>query len=100
MSGEVRTRRWTRREYDRLIALGVLHEDERIEPVTGQLVGREPRHTPYATGVRLVDRALRRAFRTRPAGSSISPTASWRCGATPRRPVTPRTAGPPAAGCS
>jgi len=27
----IRTRRWTRREYDRLIELGVLHEDEPIE---------------------------------------------------------------------
>ena len=31
----IRTRRWTRREYDRLVELGVLHEDEPIE-----LVGR------------------------------------------------------------
>lgn len=62
MSGEVRTRAWTRREYGRLIALGVLHEDERIELVAGRLVVREPQRTPHATGVRLADRALRRAF--------------------------------------
>ena len=50
-----------------MIALGVLHEDEPIELVAGQLVVREPQHTPHATGVRLVDRALRRAF----------PDATW-----------------------
>ena len=62
MGGDVKTRSWTRREYDRLVALGVLGEDEPIELVAGQLVVREPQHTPHATGVRLVDRALRRAF--------------------------------------
>jgi hypothetical protein len=58
----MRTRSWTRGEYDRLIALGVLRDDEPIELVAGQLVVREPQHTPHATGVRLVDRALHRAF--------------------------------------
>ncbi len=30
---EVRTRRWTRKEYDRLVELGILHEDQPIELV-------------------------------------------------------------------
>ena len=38
-----RTRRWTRKEYDRLVELGVLHEDEPIE-----LVYREPARSPAA----------------------------------------------------
>jgi hypothetical protein len=38
----LRSRRWTRAEYDRLIGLGVLHEDERIELVGGDLVCKEP----------------------------------------------------------
>jgi Uma2 family endonuclease len=38
----IRTRRWTRREYDRLIELGVLHEDEPVELLAGRLVVREP----------------------------------------------------------
>ena len=62
MSGDVKTRSWTRHEYDRLVALGILGEDEPIELIAGQLVVREPQHTPHATGVRLVDRALRRVF--------------------------------------
>ena len=45
---EIRTRRWTRKEYDRLIELGILHEDEPIELVDGQMVVREPKHAPHA----------------------------------------------------
>jgi Uma2 family endonuclease len=58
----LRTRAWTRGEYDRLIEIGALAEDESIELLGGQLVVREPQHSPHATAVRLVDEALRRAF--------------------------------------
>ncbi len=58
----VRTRGWTRAEYNRLIEIGVLDEDERIELLGGQLVVREPQYSPHATAVRLADEALRRAF--------------------------------------
>jgi hypothetical protein len=44
----IRMRRWTRREYDRLIELGVLHEDEPIELLAGRLVVSEPQRTPHA----------------------------------------------------
>src|SRR5262249_10122837 len=44
----IRTRRWTRQEYDRLIELGVLHEDEPIELLAGRLVVREPQHAAEA----------------------------------------------------
>jgi len=56
------TRRWTRREYDRLIELGVLHEDEPIELLAGRLVVREPQRTPHATATQLAADALRAAF--------------------------------------
>src|SRR5204863_7914745 len=59
---EVRTRRWTRKEYDRLIELGILHEDEPIELVDGQMVVREPKHAPHAVTTGLVSDALRAAF--------------------------------------
>jgi Uma2 family endonuclease len=59
---EVKTRRWTRKEYDRLIELGVLDEDEPIELVDGQMVVREPQYTPHATATQLVSDALRRVF--------------------------------------
>ncbi len=58
----IRTRRWTRRECDRLVELGVLHEDEPIELVDGEMVVREPKHTPHTTATELTAEALRLAF--------------------------------------
>jgi Uma2 family endonuclease len=58
----IRTRRWTRREYDRLIELGILREDEPIELLGGQLVISEPKTSLHATAVGLTADALRRAF--------------------------------------
>ena len=58
----IRTRRWTRHEYDRLIELGVLHEDEPIELLAGRLVIREPQRTPHAKATQLAAEALRIAF--------------------------------------
>jgi Uma2 family endonuclease len=58
----IRTRRWTRQEYDRLIELGILHEDEPIELLAGRLVVREPQRTPHAMATQLAAEALRAAF--------------------------------------
>ena len=58
----IRTRRWSRREYDRLIELGILHEDEPIELLAGRLVVAEPKRPPHAVATDLVASALRRAF--------------------------------------
>ena len=58
----IRTRHWTRKEYDRLIELGVLHEDERIELIGGQMIVAEPKGTPHSTSVALTAEALRVAF--------------------------------------
>ena len=58
----VRTRRWSRAEYDRLIELGVFHEDEPIELLDGELVVREPKGARHETAVALVEDALRQAF--------------------------------------
>lgn len=33
-----RTARWTRAEYDRLVERGILHEDERVELIAGQIL--------------------------------------------------------------
>jgi Uma2 family endonuclease len=57
-----RERRWTRREYGRLIRRGVLHEDEPIELVGGLLLVKEPQHSWHRTGVALAARVLERAF--------------------------------------
>ena len=58
----IKTRRWSRVEYDRLIEKGVFLPDDRIELLAGELVVCEPQGTPHAVGVRLVEDALRRAF--------------------------------------
>ncbi len=58
----VRTRHWTRKEYDRLVEVGVLHEDERIELIGGQLIVAEPKGTPHAASLGLTADALRAAF--------------------------------------
>jgi Uma2 family endonuclease len=58
----IRTKRWTRVEYDRLIDLGAFGPDDRVELLGGQLVVREPQGSPHATAVRLVAQALRHAF--------------------------------------
>jgi Uma2 family endonuclease len=60
----VRTRRWTRAEYDRLIDVGVLHEDERVELLGGQMIVAEPKGTRHSTAVGLTGDALRAAFGT------------------------------------
>ncbi|HEV8439301.1 MAG TPA: Uma2 family endonuclease [Methylomirabilota bacterium] len=49
-------------EYERLIELGVFHEDERLELVGGRLVVREPQRSPHAFATELVVDALRAAF--------------------------------------
>src|SRR6185503_9802871 len=58
----VRTKRWTRLEYERLIDLAVFGPGERLELLGGQLLVREPQGRPRATGIRLVARALRAVF--------------------------------------
>jgi Uma2 family endonuclease len=53
-------RRWTREEYDRLIALGIF-DGERVELIDGFLVVREPQGVRHATAIRRIIAALRRA---------------------------------------
>src|SRR2546428_4445225 len=55
----VRTRRWTRKEYDRLIDLGILHEDEPIELLAGQMLVAEPKTPLDSTAIGLAGDALR-----------------------------------------
>jgi len=61
IESEVETRRLRRFEYDRMVELGMFH-GERLELLDGLLVVREPQHSPHATAVRLVQKALERAF--------------------------------------
>jgi Uma2 family endonuclease len=59
----IRTRHWTRKEYERyerLVALGVMHEDEPIELIGGQMIVAEPKNTPHPSALMLT--ALRGVF--------------------------------------
>ena len=55
-------RRWSRIEYERLVALEVLHEDEPIELIGGQMIVAEPKGSPHQTAIGLTAEALRAAF--------------------------------------
>ena len=60
--GAVRTRRWTRGEYDRLVECEVLGTEDRIELLGGEMIVKEPQQRPHVTSIQLVARALRGAF--------------------------------------
>ena len=62
MASMVRTKRWSRIEYERLIDLGIFHEDERLELLGGNLVVREPQGDPHALAIELCHDALRAAL--------------------------------------
>lgn len=58
----VRTKHWSRVEYERLVDLGAFRPGERLELVGGALVVREPQGGPHATAVGLAEDVLRPAF--------------------------------------
>lgn len=57
-----RLRRWTRAEYDRLIAIGVFRPGEPIELLGGELMVSEPQGSAHYTAIGLVEDALRAAL--------------------------------------
>jgi Uma2 family endonuclease len=58
----VRTRRWSRREYEQLVERGFFRCDERLELLDGLLLVKEPQSSSHMTALRLVEEALRIAF--------------------------------------
>ena len=58
----VHLRRWTREEYDKMIDVGVLTANDRVELIEGEIVTVTPQNRPHATAVQLGAAALRRAF--------------------------------------
>jgi Uma2 family endonuclease len=58
----IRTQRWTRAEYDRMIDVGYFDEDDPIELLGGELVMCEPQGSPHYTAIGLTEDALRVAF--------------------------------------
>src|SRR5437016_14102960 len=58
----VRIRRWTRREYERMIDRGIFRPDDRLELIDGQMVVNEPQDSEHFTSILLVADTLRAAF--------------------------------------
>jgi Uma2 family endonuclease len=58
----VKTRRWTRIEYDRLMEAEILGPEDRIELLGGEMICKEPQFSPHATGISLVQRVLTATF--------------------------------------
>ena len=71
----VRTRRWTRAEYDRLIDVGMFLPDEPLELLGGELVVSEPQGSAHYTAIGLVEDALRAALPTGRLVRSQGPVA-------------------------
>ena len=59
---EIRTRKWSRLEYDRLVECEILGPDDKIELLGGEMIVKEPQYSPHAAGIQLAARALRRLF--------------------------------------
>ena len=59
---EIRTRRWTRLEYDKLIELGIFQPGESIELIGGELMVAEPQGAAHYTAIWKTAKALEAAF--------------------------------------
>jgi Uma2 family endonuclease len=58
----IEMRRWTRDEYERMIATGLFAPDERVELIDGEILQVTPQGSFHATAIRLTEDALRAAF--------------------------------------
>jgi Uma2 family endonuclease len=58
----VRTRRWSRLEYERLVDQGFFGPDDRLELIQGHLIVKEPQNAPHVMAIALVADVLRAAF--------------------------------------
>ena len=58
----LKTRRWSRLEYERLVDEGMFGPDQRLELLEGRLVVREPQGSRHAAAVAAVHRVLTAAF--------------------------------------
>jgi Uma2 family endonuclease len=59
---DVELKRWKRVEYERLVEKGVFDTGDRVELIDGLLIVAEPQSATHYTAIRLVERALGRAF--------------------------------------
>ena len=54
----VRTKRWTRAEYDRLAAAGYFHPEARLQLIQGEIVEMSPQSATHATAIQRLTRAV------------------------------------------
>ncbi len=66
----LQTRRWTRKEYDRLVDQGVLTPSDKVELIEGEIVPMAPQNARHAVAQRLGQDLLPKAF---DAGSDVRP---------------------------
>src|SRR3989442_5206210 len=59
---DLQLKRWKRIEYEQLVDKGVFMPGDRIELIDGLLVVAEPQSSSHYIAIRLVERALARAF--------------------------------------
>ncbi len=52
-------KKWTVEEYERLVTLGALTENDRVQLVQGEIVQMSPQNAPHMTAVHLIYEALR-----------------------------------------
>src|SRR5262249_13843812 len=58
----VKTRRWTRREYERLVDQEIFRDDARLELLGGLVVVREPQGSRHGAAIAALSRVFARAF--------------------------------------
>lgn len=57
----IRTHRWTRQQYEKMVEVGVLTDDDRVELLNGSIVSMSPQNSQHATAVTLCRRVLEAA---------------------------------------
>jgi Uma2 family endonuclease len=61
-ASDVQPRRWTRAEYDRMIDHGLLHEDDRVELIDGEILEMAPQLPRHSAMVAHVQKVLEAGF--------------------------------------
>src|SRR5215510_3426886 len=59
---DIKTRRWSRVEYERLVDIGFFQPGDAVELLDGQLLVAEPQGSYHFASVRATEEALRAAF--------------------------------------
>ena len=58
----LKTHRFTRDEYDRMVETGILTTDDRVELIEGEILAMSPQNSPHATATRLAQKVLESVF--------------------------------------